>query len=360
MAEQTTGWKKTVLITASLALFLYFILISSDILIPFVAAMILAYMLDPVVNYMERWKIPRTAAIILLIFFSLSVLVLIGIIVFPLIRMQVEYLVENTPLYIERIKALASPFLDRITASHSQQVEQILEEGMKRFSAIPLQLIKAISSFLVNTVSNFINFIIMAIDVLIIPVALFYLLRDFEKIKKTVKDYLPPASKDEIIKTIKEIDTVLGAFIRGQLTVSLILALLYCVGLLIVGVPMGLLIGLVAGLANIVPYFGLVVGLLPSLLMAFLQFRDINHLIGVLLVFGVAQFLEGYFITPKVVGEKVGLHPVVIMIAVLVGAKFFGFIGILLAVPAAAVIKVFVTDALRRYKNSSLFRNAEK
>ena len=202
---------------------------------------------------------------------------------------------------------------------------------MKRFSTIPLQIIKAVSSFLVNTVSNFISLIIIAINVLIIPVALFYLLRDFDKIKTTIKDYLPPAKKDEIIERIREIDTVLGAFIRGQLTVSVILAVIYCIGLLILGVPMGLLIGLVAGLANIVPYLGLVVGLLPALLMAFLQFRDINHLIGVLLVFGIAQFLEGYFITPKVVGEKVGLHPVVIMIAVLVGAKFFGFIGILLA-----------------------------
>lgn len=359
MTEQF-GWKKTALITASVVLLLYFVFISSDILIPFVIAMIFAYMLDPVVDRMEGWKIPRTVAIIILIFVSLFVFALISVIVFPLIRVQVEHLVENTPMYIERIEAMVSPLLDRIAATHSEKIKGILEEAMKRFSEIPLEIIKAITSFLVSAVSNLIGIIILAINILIIPVALFYLLRDFDKIKSTIKEYIPPAKKDEILEKVGEIDTVLGAFIRGQMTVSFILAVIYCIGLLVLGVPMGLLIGLVAGLANIVPYLGLAVGLLPALFMAFLQFRDINHLIGVLLVFGVAQFLEGNIITPKVVGEKIGLHPVIIMIAVLVGAKFYGFIGILLAVPVAAVIKVFASDALRRYKNSSLFENAEK
>jgi sporulation integral membrane protein YtvI len=360
MDSEKNNCKKTVIITLGIVLLLYFIFISRDILLPFVIAMTIAYMLDPVVDRLEKWKIPRAISIILLIFILVSLLVLLCIIVFPLIRMQVDHLIENTPMYIERTKEMVLPVLDRLAKSHSEKAQKILEEGLKRFSLLPLTILTSATSFLFGALSSLVNIIFVVINLLIIPVATFYLLKDFDRIKEAVKGYLPASSKETITEKIKEIDTVLGAFIRGQFTVSLILAVIYCIGLYLINAPLGILIGIIAGLANIVPYLGLVVGLAPALILVFLQFRDINHLIMVLALFGAAQMLEGLFITPRIVGDKVGLHPVAIMIAILIGAKFFGFIGILLAVPVSAVLKVFVDTGLAQYKNSDFFKRAEK
>ncbi|HUU51050.1 MAG TPA: AI-2E family transporter [Nitrospinota bacterium] len=347
--------KKSLILTISIAAVLYFIFISRDILMPFVIAMLLAYILDPLVDRLQKFKIPRIMAIILLTIVLVSLLALFSIIVFPLIKIQVDSLIEDMPLYIERTKKMIIPILDRIAAKHSDKVQLIIEEGMKRLSTFPLRILDAITSFIFNALSTFVNIVIVAINLLIIPVATFYLLKDFDRIKEKIKEYLPPSSKESIVEKIREIDTILGAFIKGQLTVCLILAVLYSMGLYIINIPMGVLIGIVAGFANIIPYLGLVVGIVPALFLAFLQFKDFEHIIGVILVFGIVQFFEGNFITPRIVGNKVGLHPVVIMIAILVGAKFFGFIGILLAVPIAAILKVFISSGLVKYKNSSLF-----
>lgn len=347
--------KKPFILTISIVAGLYFIFISRDILMPFVIAMILAYILDPLVDRLQKLKIPRVMAIILLIIVLVSLLAAFSIIVFPLIKIQVDSLIENMPLYIERTKQMIIPILDRIAAKHSDKVQLIIEEGLKRLSLLPLKILNSTISLISSALSTFVSIIIVVINLLIIPVATFYLLKDFDRIKEKIKDYLPLSSKELIIEKIKEIDTIFGAFIKGQLIVCLILAGMYSIGLYIIDVPLSVLIGIVAGFANIIPYFGLVVGLVPALFLAFLHFNDFEHLIGVVLVFGIAQFFEGNFITPRIVGKKVGLHPVVIMIAILVGAKFFGFIGLLLAVPVTAILKVFVTAGLVKYKNSSVF-----
>jgi predicted PurR-regulated permease PerM len=161
--------------------------------------------------------------------------------------------------------------------------------------------------------------------------------------------------KDQVIGVLKEIDGVLNGFIRGQLLVALILAGLYSLGLTLCQVPMGLLIGVIAGMLAIIPYLGLIIGILPALLLSFLQYRTWEPILLVLAVFAVVQVLEGTIITPRIVGNKIGLHPVVVMIVVLLGGTFFGFFGILLAVPVGAVTNVFVKLGLRRYKESQFF-----
>jgi predicted PurR-regulated permease PerM len=193
-------------------------------------------------------------------------------------------------------------------------------------------------------------------NLLIIPVVIFYLLRDWDKVTKGLHNLLPRRSEQAIIQLFTECDGVLGAFLRGQLLVMLALGFLYSLGLTIIGLKMGLLIGLLAGILCIVPYLGFIVGIGAALIAAIFQFGDILHCIYVVIVFIVAQSIEASILTPVLVGDRIGLHPVAVIFAILIGGHLFGFFGILLALPVAAVIMVFVRHLRQRYMNSQLYK----
>ncbi|MFQ5716658.1 MAG: AI-2E family transporter, partial [Nitrospinales bacterium] len=211
-------------------------------------------------------------------------------------------------------------------------------------------LLTSATAFVWDSLSGLVNVIFMAVNVVIIPVATFYLLRDFDLIKENLFRLIPPRFKDKTLEVLEEINDTLAKFIRGQL-----MAVLYSVGLFIVGTPMSLFLGIVAGFANLVPYLGLVFGFVPAALLTYLHYQEPLPVLAVAAVFGIVQALEGMAITPRLVGDQVGLHPVAIMAAVLVGAEFFGVLGILLAVPAAAVANVLLKRGLARYQRASFY-----
>ncbi len=326
-----------------------------QILAPFVIAFIIAYALDPLVDKLEEWKLPRTMAIVFFLLSILIILTLTGMIVFPVIKLQVEKLVGDMPDYTVTIQQWFSPIFENVIKEDPARIKESISNLMEKLGNIPPKLLASTSSLLWSGFSGMLNFIITLINLIIIPIACFYLLKDIDPIKEKIKALIPTRYKETVFDLMQETNEVLGGFIRGQLTVAVILAVFYSIGLFIIGTPMSIVIGIVAGLANIVPYLGLLIGLIPAILLTVLQFHDAAHLLGVLLVFGIDQAMEGMVITPRIVGDKIGLHPVVIMLAILAGGRFFGFTGILLAVPVAAVLNVFLKRGIERYKESNLF-----
>jgi predicted PurR-regulated permease PerM len=197
----------------------------------------------------------------------------------------------------------------------------------------------------------------LLINLVLIPVVTFYLLRDWDLLIRAIHDLLPRSMEVEISRLASDVDKVLSAFLRGQLMVMIALGVIYTIGLSLLGLEFASLIGMGAGLLSIVPYLGSIVGVLVAAGAAIFQFQDVFHLVMVLLVFGVGQSVEGMYLTPKLVGDQIGLHPVTVIFAVLAGGQLFGFLGILLALPVAAVLNVLVRHIHERYRQSDLYNS---
>lgn len=325
------------------------------ILVPFLISFAIAYALDPLVDKLETWKLPRIMAIWVFFLMILIVLSSLALVIIPLIKIQIEKLASDVPGYIKITQQWLSPFLESIIKENPARIKEIISSFMEKFGSIPLKLLSSATSFLWSSFSSILNFIMSLISLIIIPISCFYLLKDIDSLKEKIKGLLPHRYRKAVCDLLEEINEVLSSFIRGQIAVSVLLAVLYSAGLLLIGTPMSIIIGIVAGLANIVPYMGIVIGLIPALVLTLLQFHDLHHVFGVLLVFGIVQSLEGMVITPRIVGDKIGLHPVVVMLSILVGGHFGGVIGIIFAVPIAAVCNVVLTKGIKNYKESTIF-----
>jgi predicted PurR-regulated permease PerM len=353
--EQKTNYQTfilTLMISALLVVFLYY---SRRVIMPFFIAFALAYLLDPLVDRLENWKLSRTLSVVslMLVFFAL----ILGacLLIFPLLRLQAENLTKNLPVYIDVVQNWLRPFLEKVAGLDQQKIQEILNEGMARFGELPLKILSFATTFLWDSLSSLFSVILMVANLVIIPVVMFYLLRDFDTINKKVLTLIPPRFKEKIVETVGEIDQVLASFVRGQLMVGLLMGLLYSTGLYVIGTPMSLFIGLIAGLANLVPYLGVIVGFFPAALLTYLQVQEWLPVLWVVGVFGVVQMLEGMVITPRVLGENIGLHPVAVIFAVLLGGELFGLVGIILGVPAVAVLNVLIRRGILQYKKSSFF-----
>lgn len=331
---------------------LYFV---RRVVTPFFIAFALAYLLDPLVDRLEKWKLPREWAVVVLLagFFLLTFSG--GLLMVPLLKTQVEQLAHSLPDYMGLLQGWIHPLLEKISAIDPQKAKDLLKMAGEKLGTLPLELVGSTSSILLSSLSSLVNMIFVIVNAIIIPVAMFYLLRDFDSIVTRIGSLVPPRFQTTCAEIFKDIDRVLSKFVRGQLMVATCMAVLYSVGLFVCGTPMSLFLGVLAGYANLVPYLGLVFGFLPALLLTFLQFQELMPLVGVVAVFGVVQALEGMVITPRVVGEQLGLHPVAVMLAILIGAELFGLLGIVLAVPVAAILNVLMARGLLWYKKSSAY-----
>jgi len=317
--DQKTNYQTFILalmVSVLLAVFLYY---SRRVIMPFFIAFALAYLLDPLADRLENWKLSRTLSVVslLLVFFVL----MLGacLLIFPLLRVQAENLTQNLPVYIDVVQNWLRPFLEKVAGLDQQKIQEILNEGMARFGELPLKILSFVSLFLWDSLSSVFSVILMVANLVIIPVVMFYLLRDFDKINEKVLSLVPPRFKEKTVETVREVDRVLASFVRGQLMVGLLMGLLYSIGLYAIGTPMSLFIGLVAGLANMVPYLGVIVGFLPAALLTYLHAQEWMPVLWVVGVFGAVQMLEGMVLTPRVLGENIGLHPVAVIFAVLLG-----------------------------------------
>jgi len=349
--ERNTQTIYFVVVGALLAvIFFYF---SRRVLTPFFIAFALAYLLDPVTDRLESLKISRTFSVLVLMAGVFALVTGIGLLIFPLLKLQAEHLVSNLPDYIAIMQEWMYPLLGVV--GEPEKIQGILNRELLKVGELPLKVISSVTSILWGSVAGLFSFILLLANLVIIPVVMFYLLRDYDLINKKMLSFVPARSREQVLSLIKEIDGVLAGFVRGQLMVGLIMAGLYSIGLFFCGTPMSLFIGLLAGLASLVPYLGLVFGFVPAAILTFMQTQDWVLVFGVAGVFAVVQGLEGIIITPRIIGEKIGLHPVAIILAVLLGAEFFGLVGVIVSVPVAAALNVLFTHGLNEYKSSSFY-----
>lgn len=346
--------------TIAIAAFIFALYLLKTVTIPILIAVILAYLLDPLIDRLETYKIDRSTAILLLTFITVFFLLIAALIILPAIEGEIKTAVNKLPAYIEVLQKEALPKIEHIISKvlpgKPLDLSSIIAEGESALSKAPIDLWKSLLSGMTSTLKGTLSLIISLIGAMIIPLYLFYILKDFDSFKEKIMSIIPPRNRANVLEKARETDEVLSAFIRGQMMVCLILAILYATGLVVIGIDLAILIGLLSGALFIIPYLGTLIGLLLASTIAYLQFHDINHLLYVAALYGAVQILEGFIITPKIVGEKVGLHPLAVILSVIIAGELFGFLGILLAVPAAAVLKIFASSAEEQYRQSKFFK----
>lgn len=324
----------------------------SPILPPFLFGALLAYLGDPVCDRLEAKGLSRTLAVtvVFVAFTLVGALVLLALV--PMVIEQFVIIKNKVPDYVVRINGEFIPLLQAKTGlDFSQFVEQVKASGFSM-----AQHLGKLSVNVLNTFSKSSAFIAAFVgNLLLTPVVTFYLLRDWDLFIARLEHLLPRKWHRTVVDLVEECDEVIGAFIRGQLLVMCALGIIYALGLRMVGLELGLLIGFTAGVASIVPYLGTVVGVVMAVAAWLLQTQDPTGLIYIAIVFGVGQAIEGMVLTPLLVGDKIGMHPVAVIFSVLAGGQLFGFTGVLLALPVAAVITVWLRYLYRQYMDSELY-----
>ena len=333
---------------------LIFLFLIRSILLPFVLGVFAAYFLDPAADKMEKMGLSRGISTLLITIGFFMGVTIVSLTIIPVIASQTAGLIAAVPGFVTDFETQYAPQLtERLGHITVIDVNQ-LKDMTSNMSGIAIKVMGDFLAGLLQSGMAIVNVISM---ILITPIVAFYLLRDWDRITSRLDSYLPRSQADTIRQQLAIIDRTLAGFIRGQINGCLILGTFYAVGLSLAGLKFGILIGLATGLLVIFPYVGLMLGMGTGLAVAFFQFDDIQSIFAVFGIFVIGQIVEGYFITPKLVGEKVGLHPVWIIFGMLSGAALFGFVGILLAVPATAVIGVLIGFALERYLHSNYYQD---
>lgn len=346
--EQRIYWLLIVAVVA------YLFHILSPVLGPFLFSALLAYLGDPVVDKLEK-RMSRTWAVVTVFVSILLVLMLTVSVFIPLVSDQLSRLLGKAPSIVESAQANLLPFLEERFQYQPGTGKDALIGAVKD----NLQDLPSLASRLIHWLTGSGSFIItLFANLFLVPVVTFYLLRDWDILVAKVQALIPRQYEGKVTQLARESDAMLAAFLRGQFVVMNALGLIYAVGLSVVGLDSAILIGFIAGWLSFVPYLGLVVGFGVATVLAYFQFHDFMHPIGVVIVFVIAQALEGSVLTPRFVGERIGLHPVAVIFAVLAGGQLAGFAGVLLALPVAAVLNVLISHAQVAYQQSTLYNKA--
>lgn len=319
----------------------------TPILTPFVFSALLAYLADPLVDRLQKFKLSRSLAV--LIVFVLMSLFVVGMValVIPLVRVQIAVLLDQIPNYIAWVESHFLPYVKEQLGIEMDSVRIGLAQFLKenwgsagQYAGNALKVFAAPGGWLIASVVN----------LLLVPVVTFYLLRDWDDLVAHIGSLIPEERREKIFRLARDSDEMLSAFLRGQVAVMFALSIIYTVGLALLGLDNAFAIGVIAGLVSFVPYLGFIVGILLAGLAAVVQFGPL-HVAYVVGVFAVGQMIEGMFLTPKFVGDRIGLHPVLVIFAVMAGGQLFGFFGVLLALPVASVVSVVVRFAYDHYRS---------
>ena len=326
----------------------------APILTPFVFSALLAWLGEPMVNRLERAGRSRAAAVTLVFFFMALVIVLGVLLLVPLIENQIAKLLDWLPRFVAWSTATAIPWIERrfdvelAGYFDPSQMIELLKRNWQEAGGIVATVFGGVSKSGLAILGWIAN-------LALVPVVTFYFMRDGRHMLQQLRDLLPRPIEPTATQLAHESDEVLGGFVRGQLSVMIALGIVYAVGLTIAGVDLGILIGIVAGLVSFVPYLGAAIGLGAAVIATLVQHGDWLHLAMVLGVFAVGQTLESFLLTPWLVGDRIGLHPVAVIFAIMAGGQLFGFLGVLLALPVAAVAMVLLRFAHARYTRSELY-----
>ena len=328
------------------------------ILLPFILGWLIAYLGDPLVDWLERHKLNRTVAVSL-VFVLLTAIITAALLIFvPLLVKQLDVLIQKIPLFYQWLTEVAMPWLQQrlsVTTSVLPPVDwsSQLADNWQSLGKLVAQTGKKITGSGISLLLGLANFALA-------PVVAFYLMRDWDMLMRRTLGIVPVAWQGQVQTLVSEADEVVGSFLRGQFIVMCALGVIYGTGLWMVGLQLALLLGFIAGLASVVPYLGFLVGIVASCIAAYAQFHEWGVLLWVALVFGLGQMIESMILTPVLVGDRIGLHPVAVIFALMVGGQLAGFVGVLVALPVAAVITVFVRHAIGHYRSSDLYGGTEE
>lgn len=337
-------WMALLVITACL------IYLLSPVLTPFLAGAILAYIADPLADRLELRGLSRNRAVLIVfLLLSLAGLTLLFILV-PLIQQQLALFIAKMPHYLNWLQQEGIPALQQ-SLPFGLDFNVLLEQLRQQIEGSG----KAVFSIISHISQSGITLLGWLANLILIPLVSFYLLRDWDTFIAHIHRLVPRKYAALVGTLAHDSDDVLANFFRGQLMVMSILALIYTIGLWLIGLEFALLIGLLAGMVSFVPYLGLIVGMVIAAVAAVMQFHELMPLLYIAAIFGGAQLLEGFVLTPLLLGDKIGLHPVVVIFAVLAGGELFGFFGMLLALPVAAVVMVLLRHSHQRYLNSEIY-----
>ncbi len=338
---------------AAVTIFSVLIYHLAPILTPFATAALFAYLGDPAVDRLEARGFSRTLSVALVFLAMLLTLTAILLVLIPMIEAQVSKLIEKLPSYLDTVRTRLLPWLNQRFGTSTDLLDMDKLIAMARAH---WQSAGGVATTVLATVGKSgLALLGWVMNLTLIPVLLFYFLRDWDSMVARIRELLPRHLEPAISELARQSDDVLGAFLRGQLSVMAALGTIYTTGLMFVGLDLALLIGMGAGLVSFIPYLGGIVGVGGGLIAAYMQFHDWQHPLAVLIVFMIGQGLEGMVLTPWLVGDKIGMHPVAVIFAILAGGQLFGFLGVLLALPSAAIVMVLLRYLHARYKSSELY-----
>ena len=323
------------------------------VLTPFAIAAMFAYLFDPLVGRLQRLRLGRAAAVAIVFLGLVLLLILVLLALIPYLERQIAILIQRLPDWITWLQTDAVGWLNAtfdlsLEMPDAQQLAAIVQEHWKEAGGAAALVVARVSRSGVAIVAWITHLIV-------VPVAFFYLLRDWHVLIARIRELLPRSLEPIVSRLARESDDTLSGFVRGQLSVMLVLGVIYALGLRLIGLDIGPLIGIIAGLISFVPYLGAILGVLAGVVAALVQYHDWLHVVLVLIVFGIGHVLESYVLVPRLVGHKIGLHPLAVIFAVLAGGELFGFLGILLALPLASVVMVLLRYAHERYVDSALY-----
>ena len=344
--RQTAAWTALSLL-AALAIWSL-----GPVLTPFIVAAVLAYVLHPLVERLVKLRVPRALAVVVVETAAILIVLAVALLIVPILSKQLPLLREQIPLFADRLNATLSPLLARFdidvaldTASIKAFVLKYLNANAEDWTTTALSSARIGGSILLAIIGN----------VFLVPMVLFYLLSDWNNLMQRLRGLIPPRLKQSTSGFIDECDSVLGQYLRGQLSVMVVLAVYYSVGLALFRFDLAVPVGVFTGLAVFIPYVGFGLGLTLALISGALQFTGWHGIVGVAVVFGIGQLLESFVLTPRLVGERIGMNPLTVIFALLAFGHLFGFVGVLIALPVSAVLVVAVRRLREMYLTSELF-----
>lgn len=339
--------------SGAILFFIAFVWMFKSILTPFVLGIVIAYLLNPLLKRFSTKGIKRTTSTIVILSLFFILLTTIVTLVAPIVAKESTDLIKQMPVYTEKFFSMVQPyttwFQERFGDGYIEDAKTFLKENVSKILGVSGSIAGKLAAGGQAVVG-------MATTLILTPLVAFYMMKEWPAITDWVEDLIPRENEKMIQDLIKQIDMKLSGFIRGQLTVAFLLGLIYAVALSLAGLNYGFLIGITAGFLSIIPMVGSTVGLVISVAVAWFQAGEINYVLIIAAIFVVGQIVEGNILSPKLLGDSVGLHPLWILFALMAGGSLFGILGMLLAVPVAAVIGVLASFAIMQYKNSPLYK----
>lgn len=348
--EEVYRWPIALAVAAAMGFTLYML---QPILTPFVLGGLIAYLGDPLVDRLERRGVGRTLGVAIVFVLFSAIITLALIFALPMLLHQLDALISKVPDIYRWLTQDALPWLLQRLDLPDRRLPQVdwsgqLADNWQSVGKFTAQSLKRITG-------SGANLLLWLANLALVPVVAFYLMRDWNVLLHKALALIPKTWQESTTELAAEADEVVGAFLRGQFLVMCALGAIYSGGLWLVGLQLAMLLGVIAGLASIVPYLGFMVGIVASLIAAYAQFHDWTMMFWVAVVFGVGQAVESMLLTPVLVGDRIGLHPVAVIFALMAGGQIAGFVGVVLALPVAAVIMVFLRHAMRHYRSSELY-----